>query len=248
MGKEFENPAEAEVPASPDQVWEAIATGPGIDSWFLGRNRVEQGTIETDFPGIPPTQVEVWEPPHRLVHRNRPGEDGRFIAYEYVVEGKDRSTTIVRLVTSGFIPGDDWKDEFEAMGTGGELFFRTLVEYLTHFSGRHATPVTVFGPMVEEPAETWSRFGAAAGLDREPRPGDRVTFGGGGLTPFQGTVYLRNRDTIGIRADDALYRFIAGFQGPFIASHHLFASPDPAAASTDWEGWMTDVMTQEGSK
>jgi uncharacterized protein YndB with AHSA1/START domain len=26
---------EVEVPGSPDEVWEAIATGPGISSWFV---------------------------------------------------------------------------------------------------------------------------------------------------------------------------------------------------------------------
>jgi uncharacterized protein YndB with AHSA1/START domain len=43
MGRKFENHQEVELDASPEQVWEAIATGPGIDSWFMGRNEVEQG-------------------------------------------------------------------------------------------------------------------------------------------------------------------------------------------------------------
>lgn len=37
------------------------------------------------------------------------------------------------MVTSGFLPGDDWADEFEAMTLGGALFRRTLLEYLTYF-------------------------------------------------------------------------------------------------------------------
>lgn len=241
MGKEFEKPAEAEVPATPEQVWEAIATGPGIDSWFLGRNRVEDGKVESDFPGIPATDIEVWDPPRRLLHSSRSAEDGRFIAYEYLVEGRDRSTTLVRLVTSGFIPGDDWQDEFEAMGTGGELFFGTLVQYLTHFAGQTATPVTVFGPMVDDPGRVWDRFSSAVGLEHDPRPGDRVRISGIGPEPIEGTVYLRNRDTVGIRSGDALYRFIAGFQGPFIATHHLFTEADPSAATATWERWLGQI-------
>ena len=31
------------VHATPEEVWQAIATGPGIDSWFMGRNEVEPG-------------------------------------------------------------------------------------------------------------------------------------------------------------------------------------------------------------
>ena len=40
MGHDFETRNEITVDATPEQVWEAIATGPGIDSWFLGRNQV----------------------------------------------------------------------------------------------------------------------------------------------------------------------------------------------------------------
>ena len=41
MGHEFAQHKEAEVPASPDEIWAAIATGPGIDSWFMGRSDVQ---------------------------------------------------------------------------------------------------------------------------------------------------------------------------------------------------------------
>ena len=41
MTHQFEIELEAILPASPQEVWEAIATGPGIDSWFMGRNEVD---------------------------------------------------------------------------------------------------------------------------------------------------------------------------------------------------------------
>ena len=43
MAHPFEVSKEIEVDATPEEVWEAIATGPGIDSWFMGRNEVEPG-------------------------------------------------------------------------------------------------------------------------------------------------------------------------------------------------------------
>ena len=46
MGHQFAQHHEAEVPASPDEVWAAIATGPGIDSWFMGRNEVKAGAAD----------------------------------------------------------------------------------------------------------------------------------------------------------------------------------------------------------
>ncbi len=47
--------AEVEVPGTPEEVWEAIATGPGISSWFVP-TEVEQregGIITANFgPGM----------------------------------------------------------------------------------------------------------------------------------------------------------------------------------------------------
>jgi hypothetical protein len=61
MGHEFAQHHSAEVPARPDQVWAAIATGPGIDSWFMGRNEVKAGaggTVHTVFGEYAP-ELEI---------------------------------------------------------------------------------------------------------------------------------------------------------------------------------------------
>jgi uncharacterized protein YndB with AHSA1/START domain len=54
MGHAFEHRHELTVPASPEQVWEAITTGPGIDSWYMGRNEVADGVVRTAFMGYTP--------------------------------------------------------------------------------------------------------------------------------------------------------------------------------------------------
>jgi uncharacterized protein YndB with AHSA1/START domain len=46
---EFEIREEIALDATPEQVWEAIASGPGMDSWFMGaprssRTRARSGT------------------------------------------------------------------------------------------------------------------------------------------------------------------------------------------------------------
>ena len=110
---------------------------------------------------------------------------------------------MLRAVTSGFLPGDDWADEFEAMTLGGEMYFRTLVEYLTCFVGRFAVPVTAFGP----PGTTWSRdrtlLCRALGLPEAAQPGDRARFVTEDLIgSVDGIVYFANAHTIGIRTQD----------------------------------------------
>ena len=42
MVHDFEIATDIEVDAPPDKVWEAVATGRGWDSWFKGRNEIEQ--------------------------------------------------------------------------------------------------------------------------------------------------------------------------------------------------------------
>ena len=41
MPQPFEIMLDVEVDATPEQVWEAIATGPGLGSWFLGESEIE---------------------------------------------------------------------------------------------------------------------------------------------------------------------------------------------------------------
>jgi len=163
MGRAFEHPQQARVEATPEEVWAAISTGPGIDSWFMGRNEVAGGVVRTAFGGfdLPASTVTAAEPGRRFAHTSETAADGRFVAYEFLIEGRDRAGTTVRMVTSGFLPGDDWEGEYEAMADGLAMFFATLVEYLTHFAGRTATPLTEFGPPVRDWPRAWETLYAA---------------------------------------------------------------------------------------
>ena len=64
--------AEIEVPGTPEEVWQAIATGPGITSWFVPSevDECEGCTVVSHFgPGTSMDSVSTitaWEPPHRF--------------------------------------------------------------------------------------------------------------------------------------------------------------------------------------
>jgi uncharacterized protein YndB with AHSA1/START domain len=244
MGHQFAQYHAAEVPASPAEVWAAIATGPGIDSWFMGRNEVKAGaggTVRTVFGQYTPElEITGWDPDRRFAYGSVRDADGRFIAYEFLIEGRAGASTVLRTVTSGFLPGEDWADEFEAMTLGGELYFRTLVEYLTYFAGRFATPVLAFGP----PGTDWSRDRSLLcrelGLTETPGRGDPVRLDG---EAEDGIVYFANAHAIGVRTADALYRFMRGFAKPVIAAHHLFGSDaDADQARHAWEAWLSRTL------
>jgi uncharacterized protein YndB with AHSA1/START domain len=246
MGHQFAQHHSAEVPASPDEVWAAIATGPGIDSWFMGQNEVKAGaggTVRTVFGEYAPElEVTGWDPGHRFAYGSGRAPDGRFIAYDFLIEGRAGGSTVLRAVTSGFLPGEDWAGEYEAMTLGGELYFRTLVEYLGYFAGRFAVPVTAFGP----PGTSWARDRAllcrALGLTEPVEPGHPARFGGE-AGPADGVVYVANAHAIGVRTPDGLYRFMRGFAKPVIAAHHLFGGgAEPDQARQAWEAWLRRTL------
>jgi uncharacterized protein YndB with AHSA1/START domain len=247
MGHEFEQTDQVEVDATPEQVWQAIATGPGIDSWFMGRNEVDAAhkTVRQSFGGYQPDHpITEWEPMRRLAYGGGEAPDGRFIAYEFLIEGRDRSSTVLRMATSGFLPGDDWAEEFEAMRNGGAVFFATLTEYLRHFAGRTAVPLTVFGPAVADWPAAWRTLTQAFGLDRPAQVGDRVS-----ITPdgADGEVYFVNAQTLGVRTADRLYRFLEGLGGPIVACHSVFTpgftETDRDAAELAWQSWLTKTLS-----
>ena len=73
---------EIQVPGTPDEVWRAIATGPGISSWYVPHTVEERegGAAMASFGRAPemqvPGRVAAWEPPHRVVFDGGEGVDG----------------------------------------------------------------------------------------------------------------------------------------------------------------------------
>ncbi len=247
MGREFEARREVILDATPEQVWDAIATGPGIDSWFMGRNQVEPGeggTVRTAFGRYTPEcSVTAWNPLKQFAYGTGAAPDGRFIAYEFLIEGRGGGSTVLRTVTSGFLPGDDWEAEYDAMTKGGELFFRTLVEYLTHFPGRTATPITAFGPPVTHWERAWAVLHGELGLASAVTEGTRVGFTPDPLPAIDGVVYFVNPHTLGVRTSDALYRFLRGFRGGMVVGHHIFAADvDQDRTERAWQSWLTRLF------
>ena len=111
--------AEVEVPGTPEEVWQAIATGPGISSWFVPTEVEERegGSVVCNFgPGMESlSTITAWDPPHRFVADSRDdmGPDDPTVATEWIVEARSGGTCVVRVVHSWFTSSDDWDDQFE---------------------------------------------------------------------------------------------------------------------------------------
>jgi uncharacterized protein YndB with AHSA1/START domain len=172
-------------------VWEAIATGPGITSWFVPHHVEEHqgGTVRMDFgPGFGEAlaRVAAWEPPHRVVFT---GEGERALAYEWLVEARDGGTCLVRLVNSGFGPGEDWDADYDGMSSGWRIFLQNLRLHLTHFPGQPARaiiPTRVVGGPYDA---AFAKLCAELGLPADLRAGQRFATSGPGVPASTGTVH-----------------------------------------------------------
>jgi uncharacterized protein YndB with AHSA1/START domain len=192
MAHPFKVTDEFEVDATPEDVWQAIATGPGVDAWFMGNNEIQPGeggtTRMATSAWTEEGTITAWEPPNRFEYRTPEAEDGATHAFEYLVEGRDTGSTVVRWVHSGFL-GANWEKEYEGLSEGDPMYFDKLRIYLTYFRGRTATPVAAFGDIVvPDREEAWTKFHRALGLSSAPKLGDQVRLTPEGLPQLDGEV------------------------------------------------------------
>lgn len=170
---------EIEVPGTPEQVWQAIATGPGISSWYVPHTVEERegGAATASFGPGPEMQISgrvvAWEPPHRIVFDG--GETGVGLAFEWLVEARDGASCVVRLVNSGFGSGEQWDAQYDAMTEGWRLFLFNLKLHLEHFAGRQATAGLPMAMWSTPPEQTWAALSGALGFPTEPEIGQHIT-------------------------------------------------------------------------
>jgi len=160
--------AEVEVPGTPEEVWEAIATGRGISSWFVP-TRVDEfvgGESVCSFgPGMDSvSKVTAWDPPKLLAaESNDLGPDAPPIATEWIVEAREGGTCIVRVVHSLFTTSTDWDSSMEAWEGGWPDFFRILSLYLNNFRGQFGELVQLSAMTALAPADAWAKLCSAMG-------------------------------------------------------------------------------------
>ncbi len=250
MTHEFEVRDQIEIDATPDRVWEAISTGPGIDSWLMGRNELDQhegGRGRMDMGGfVIESTITAWDPPNHLAYRGDPAPDGSFHAFEYLVEGRDGGSTVVRFVHSGFL-GEDWEAEYDGLRKGDPMYLRKLGAYVKYFFRRPVTPVAAYVGETPGRAASWQKVHAALGLTGPVELDQHVHLTPAGLPALDGVVDYLSDDFFGVRTEDGLYRFIYGYNGAFVLGHHLFAERggqpiDEKDAAAAWQAWLATVF------
>jgi uncharacterized protein YndB with AHSA1/START domain len=157
------------VPGSPEQVWQALATGAGYAAWFTKAEIEERvgGALKFDFGPMGSTKGEVtaWQPPHRFDFVEREWSEGAPpVATEITITSRAGDKCVVRMVHSLFASSDDWDDQIEGFEGGWPGFFEVLRIYLAHFAGKKAASFQAIASIEGDQLATWKRFVEALDL------------------------------------------------------------------------------------
>ena len=251
---------EVEVPGTPEQVWQAMATGPGVSAWFVPTQIEERvgGTLHFAMgPGMESAgTVTEWSPPHRFAYEERDwATHAPPLATEVTIEARAGGTCTVRMVHSLFASGDDWDDQLESFEAGWPGFFEVLRLYVRHHAGRPSAIVQASATITGTVEDGWTALHRALGFDDEPTEGSAVEMSEAGPA-LHGVVAAtragRERACI-VRVTDpqpgtASFGAFAWDDKVMLSLSLYFYGPHAEAAAADaqpqWQAWMDAVAQQ----
>ncbi len=246
-----------EVPGSPEEVWRAVATGPGISSWYVPHCVDERagGAATASFGPEPEMQVAgrvaAWEPPRRVLFDGGEGVEG--LAFEWLVETGASGACTVRLRSTGFGRGEEWDAQYEGMTEGWQLFLFNLKLHLEHFRGQSARASLPTATWAGPRRETWIRLTGALGIPPAPAVGERIEVGAHGTPALAGTVADAARWRLALLVDQPApgTAFLAvegsGEQVCVSVWSYLYGKDGIAAAERDeprWRQWLAERASQ----
>jgi uncharacterized protein YndB with AHSA1/START domain len=250
---------ETEVPGTPEEVWQAIATGPGISAWFVPTQLEERegGEITLDFgPGMGETKavIKVWDAPRRFVAENAEGmgPGSPTVADEWTVEARSGGMCRVRVVHSWFASTDDWDDQFESVEQGWPAFFRILKIYLAHFRGQPSDIIPLLAMSAESKSAAWTKVLRALGLERLAE-GQRVETPSGAprLAGVVERVVDKEKEELFVRLEEPtsgvahLFPISMGGQVCLSVRLYLYGAQARAVAAREtpvWQAWIDGLF------
>lgn len=254
---------EAEIPGTPEDVWQAIATGPGISSWFVPTEfeAGPDGTPSKVISHFGPTPdmdntatITAWEPPHRFAAEGPMGiPDAPVFATEWVVEARSGGACVVRVVHSFFADSDQWDDQLTGTESGWPGFFRILRLYVTHFRGQQSKILQLMAMSAAPEDEVWNGLTSALSL-ADAQVGERRS-AAAGVPPLSGIVEWIGEGTghhvVLLRMDEpgpgvgSIGAFGMGGQVCVVMNFYLYGDEASAIVERDqplWQGWLAEQL------
>jgi uncharacterized protein YndB with AHSA1/START domain len=245
-----------ELAATPEQVWDAIATGNGITAWFMP-TEVDEGEGGTVLMHMgdddSPATITGWEPPHRLAYvepdwATLAGNEGASVtglATEFLVEAKSGGTCVLRVVTSAFGTGAQWEQEFfDDMATGWRPYFENLRLYLANFPGQQVTSLTAYATVERPRDDVWAAMRRELGADAAGQAvaahGIAGTVERLGMPPASSDLLIRLSEPLPGYLQFAAHGPDEGPTMTFITGY-LFSQDAPAYVDREqptWKAWL----------
>lgn len=184
--------AEVVVEGTPTEVWRAVATGPGISSWYVPHTIEEHagGGATARFGAGPemeiPGRVALWDPPKRVVFDGGADVDG--FDFDWTITPNGDGTCTVKLVQGGFGGSADWEGAYEGMTVGWKMFLSNLQLHCRHFAGRSATAALPTVSWTGAKDSIWTALTDGLGIPSAPTVGDRCDLRAGADLALVGEV------------------------------------------------------------
>jgi uncharacterized protein YndB with AHSA1/START domain len=248
-------PTEFEVPGTPQEVWQAIATGPGISSWFMPAEMEERDgrpvalTLRFRADAAPRFAITAWNPPHSFTAQGESWGGAPPLATEWTVEARAGGTCVVRVVQSLFASTSEWDDQLQGAAESWAGFFRTLLVYMTHFRGQRSEVMQFINPVPGTEGEAWDALTTALGV-KGLRQGEAWTApagipAAGGVveyfseTPYDALVRL-NEPHPGVAALGAYEMNGQSYAGINLYMYGDHAAEAAAREAPQWRAWLEE--------
>ncbi|MCB9476508.1 MAG: SRPBCC domain-containing protein [Deltaproteobacteria bacterium] len=160
-----------ELPGTVEQVWQAVATGPGISAWFTPTTVEEKegGAIAFDMGDgmVSPATITAWEPPHRFSYVEKEWNgDAPPVSTDVFVEKDADGRTVVRMTHTMESAESEWDEHMEGFEAGWPTFFLILSIYLRDFPEQPAAIAWARGIYPGPADEGWNRLISGLGLEQ----------------------------------------------------------------------------------
>jgi uncharacterized protein YndB with AHSA1/START domain len=245
MVKAFEVRWEGELPAAPQDVWDAITRHADGYLWQIDYEPWVGGAERGLTAGG--GTVTAWDPPRHFATRTRPqAERDGLNELDYRLEPRG-PVTYLRYTHRTEVPAGDFDRQLAACRAHTTFYQHSLGQYACHFAGREPAYVSVDGPEASADGG-FVALRRALGVRDDAVAGDPVRLTPAGMAPIDGVVDYATGSFLGVRGDDALYRLYGRdtWGWPVGVAHHLFADGvDQADSERAWGDWVAGVFDSE---
>ncbi|SDU71262.1 SRPBCC domain-containing protein [Jiangella alkaliphila] len=236
MTQQFQFTWDGDLPGTPEQVWDAITVHAGGWLWPV---QYEPGVGGSAAGMGEEGTVTAWDPPRHFATESP--DRGGVNALDVVLTPADGGATTHVAYRHRGVADDD------AEVSGGrehtKFYYHSLAEYVAHFAGREAAYLAADAPP-SSAKNGFTTLRRALGIADDVVAGDSVRLTPSGLPAIDGVVDYVAPEFLGVRTEDALYRFYGrdAWGWPVGVAHHLFApAADGVAAGRAWQAWLDDL-------